>query len=229
MSEVEPEPEVVDEGAVQAEERRRSRVEVAATIVLAVAAVATAWASYQATRWNGEQAKASARANALRFEANREANLADFQTDIDVQTFIQWVDATVAEKPGLADFYRQRFRPEFKPAVDAWLGTNPLSDPGAPPTPFAMPEYQLAAEEKAKRLDSQAEEMSAAVRVNVQRAANYVLAVVLFAVSLFFAGMSTKLSGVGPSTVMVTIGCVLFVATAVWVATFPISLAISTS
>ena len=37
--------------------------------------------------------------------------------------------------------------------------------------------------------------MAAAVRRNIQRSANYVLAVVLFAVALFFAGMSTKLRG----------------------------------
>ena len=36
--------------------------------------------------------------------------------------------------------------------------------------------------------------MAATVRRNIQRSANYVLAVVLFAVALFFAGMSTKLA-----------------------------------
>jgi hypothetical protein len=35
----------------------RNWAELAATILLAAAAVATAWSSYQATRWNGEQAK----------------------------------------------------------------------------------------------------------------------------------------------------------------------------
>ena len=33
--------------------------EIGATLLLAVAAVATAWSSYQANRWNGEQAKAA--------------------------------------------------------------------------------------------------------------------------------------------------------------------------
>ena len=48
-------------------------VEIGATLLLAVAAVATAWSSYQANRWNGEQAKAASRTNAIRFEATREA------------------------------------------------------------------------------------------------------------------------------------------------------------
>ena len=68
--------------------------------------------------------------------------------------------------------------------------------------------------------------MTGAVLRNLQRSANYVLAVVLFAVALFFAGMSTKLRGAGTRKVLVLVGCVLFVATAVWIATFPISLSV---
>src|SRR5262245_20959118 len=54
----------------------RDRLEIVATVLLAVAAVATAWASYQATRWNGEQSKAASRTNALRIEAARAQGLA---------------------------------------------------------------------------------------------------------------------------------------------------------
>ena len=53
----------------------RDRAELVATILLAVAAVATAWSGYQATRWNGEQAKASGRTNAIRIEAARAQGL----------------------------------------------------------------------------------------------------------------------------------------------------------
>lgn len=43
---------------------------VATTTVLALAAVATAWSGYQASRWHGEQAIAFSRANASRLESN---------------------------------------------------------------------------------------------------------------------------------------------------------------
>ena len=59
-----------------------------------------------------------------------------------------------------------------------------------------MDEYQLQAATDAERFDAEEEAMAATVRRNVQRSANYVLGVVMFAVSLFFAGMSTKLNGV---------------------------------
>ena len=87
------------------------------------------------------------------------------------------------DDPELADFYEQRFRPEFVPAFDAWQDTDPLTNPEAPPTPFAMPEYQLESRTEAEQLDAASRSAGrAVVRRNIQRSANYVLAVVLFAV-----------------------------------------------
>jgi hypothetical protein len=204
----------------------RDRVELLSTILLAVAAVATAWSSYQATRWNGEQAKASSRTNAIRIDAARAQGLSEAQKQVDVATFTQWVDAYARGESDLADFYFERFRPEFKVAVDAWVATRPLENPDAPLTPFAMPEYRVAAEDEAQRLDAEAELSSATVRQNIQRASNYVLAVVLFAVSLFFAGMSTKLADPRLRRVMLGLGWVVFAGTVIWVATSPVSVAV---
>jgi hypothetical protein len=202
------------------------RVELVATILLAFAAVATAWSSYQATRWNGEQTKAGARTNAIRIEAARAQGLAEAQTQIDVATFTQWVDAYARDETMLATFYFKRFRDEFKPALNAWIATRPLKTEGAPLTPFAMPEYQLAATEDAERLDTEAEASAAVVRENIQRASNYVLGVVLFAVALFFAGMSTKLGAHRLRVITLALGCMVFLGTAIWLATFPVSLTV---
>jgi hypothetical protein len=206
--------------------RRRDWVEIGATVLLALAAVATAWSSYQATRWNGEQAKTSSRVNKARIEAARASDLANAQQQIDVATFMQWVDAYARGETELLNFYRERFREEFRPAFDAWLATKPLQTEGAPLTPFAMPEYRLAAKAEAGRLDRSAEELSAQVRRNIQRASNYVLGVVLFAVALFFAGMSTKLSASGLRKTMLVVGYVVFVGTAVWIATSQVSVTV---
>jgi hypothetical protein len=205
---------------------RRDWVEVGATILLALAAVATAWSSYQATRWNGEQAKTSGRVNKTRIEAARASDLANAQQQVDVATFMQWVDAYARGETRLVNFYRERFREEFRPAFNAWIATKPLQTEGAPLTPFAMPQYRLAAKAEAGRLDLSAEQLSAQVRRNIQRASNYVLGVVLFAVALFFAGMSTKLTAPALRTTMVAVGGLLFLGTAVWIATFPISIAV---
>jgi hypothetical protein len=101
-----------------------------------------------------------------------------------------------------------------------------LTNPDAPLTPFAMPEYRVASQVEADRLDQSAEQSSATVRRNIQRASNDVLAVVLFAVALFFAGMSSKLQAPGLRTAMVAIGGAVFIGSATWIATFPVSISV---
>ena len=120
-------------------------------MLLAVAAVATAWSSYQANRWNGEASKASGRVNAIRIDAARSQGLAQAQTQVDIATYIQWVNATIETEDELADFYLDRFRPEFRPAFDAWLATDPFENAEAPTSPFVMDDYQLAAATEAER------------------------------------------------------------------------------
>ena len=124
------------------------------------------------------------------------------------------------------DFYFQRFRAEFKPAVDAWVATRPRKSPDAPPTPFAMPEYKLEARATADRLEAQAEVFAAEVRRDIQRASNYVLGVVLFASALFFAGMSTKLTAPRLRVAILGIGCAVFLLTTIWIATSPVSISV---
>jgi hypothetical protein len=109
------------------------RLEVVATVLLSLATVATAWSGYQASRWNGEQAKAFSRANAARVESTKAADLANAQQQVDVATFTQWVNAYALDQTELADFYFARFRKELKPAVDAWVATRPLQNADAPP------------------------------------------------------------------------------------------------
>ena len=209
---------------MSAPERPSQRLELIATILLAAATVATAWSGYQASRWNGEQAKAFSRGSALRVESAKADSLANTQTEIDVATFTQWVDALAHDEAELAGFYARRFRPEFKPAVKAWEATKPFTNPDAPLTPFRMPQYELAAREEAAQLEAQAEALSAKGRANVQRATNYVLGVVLFAAALFFAGISTKLQSPRLRRALLAFGVLVFLATAAWIATFPISL-----
>ncbi len=60
-------------------------------------------------------------------------------------------------------------------------------------------------------------------RRNIDRANRYVLCVVLFAASLFFAGMSTRMRSTAAETAVLVIGCVLFLSALTWMATFPVS------
>ena len=204
--------------------RSERRLEVLATLLLALATFGTAWAAYQSRQWTGQQSQGYSRATANRIAVNRESALADRQVQIDVATFVQWVDARAHGDDRLAGFYRARFRDEFKPAFAAWLATRPLTNANAPGTPFAMPQYRLAASAEADRLEADAAVQSDGAKDANDRATNYMLAVVLFASALFFAGLSTKLESRGTRKAVLALGCILFVGTVVFLATLPVRL-----
>jgi len=207
-------------------EARANRVQLLSTILLAVAAVTTAWCSYQASRWTAEYRAASGHTNAVRLEAARAQGLVEAEKQVDVATFSQWVDAYALKRSELADFYFKRFRKEFRPAVTAWLATRPLTNSNAPLTPFAMPQYKLAAAEQVRQLDAEAELSSAKGQRDNQRSTNYVLAVVLCASALFFAGMAKAGGSVRQQEALLAIGWGLLIVTVVWVAVSPVSFAV---
>ena len=202
------------------------RLELAATLLLALAAVATAWASYQSSRWHGKQAEAQSASIAARVESTREAAVANRQAQVDVALFTQWVDAYARNEGELASFYRRRFREEFVPAFDAWVATRPRQNRNAPLSPFAMPQYKLAASTEADRLEQQAAAYSLVVQRNIDRSDRYMLAVVLFAISLFFAALSIRLRSRDLRIALVAFGYLIFTATAVWLATQPVSVSV---
>ena len=201
-------------------------VEVAAAVLLSMAAVAIAWSGYQASRWTGEQAKAFSRANAARVESTRWSDLANSQTEIDVATFTQWVDAYARNETMLADFYRKRFRPEFKPAVEAWIASRPLKNPEAPLTPFATPQYRLAARAESERLEAKAAAEANVASGNIQRATNYVLGVVLFSSALFFGGISSRIGNPRTRAVILGLVCLVLLVGLTWIISLPISFSV---
>jgi hypothetical protein len=78
----------------------------------------------------------------------------------------------------------------------------------------------------ADRLEARAAAASQNAGHYIQRADDYSLAVVLFAASLFFAGISTRLHAVGTRAGILGLGYALFLGTLVWIATFPVSVSV---
>ena len=201
-------------------------VDLLSTVLLALAAVATAWATYQGAHWRSEQGLAGNRSTAARVQANRAAGVANRQIQNDALVFTQWVDAYSNGDTKLAAFYFRRFRPEFRPAVSAWTATKPLKNPKAPLTPFEMPEYRSAALATADGLEAKGGIESAVAQGHVDRADRYTLCVVLFATSLFFAGISTRLGTKRSRGAVLAMGWVMFIGALAWMATFPANFAL---
>jgi hypothetical protein len=171
---------------------RERRFEIVATVLLALTALATAWSGYQASLWDGVQSSNYTQASAARTEASQNHTEANQFRLGDLSVFENYIDAYVAGDAELADFYRQRFRDEFEPAYEAWIALDPLSNPDAPPSPLAMPEYVLANDQKAGELTARAE-----AKFNEGEDANrysdtFTATTLFFAAALFFAAISER-------------------------------------
>ena len=168
-------------------------LEILTGIILALVAVCTAWSVYQAARWAGVQSMRMASGSARRVESTRASTLAGQQTMVDIGLFTNWVNAYVEENDELSQFYLDRFRPEFRPAFDAWVAFKPRINPDAPSSPFAMPEYKLAAQAEADELEAQANALVAEGSAALQTNNEYVLTTVFLASVLFFATLSMRM------------------------------------
>jgi len=211
------------------------------SVALAAAVVLTAWSGFQASKWSGVQANSYAAAGATRTESIRLSNLAGQQAQIDVSLFVDWVAAIFDEieagtvtlgnaaeyrpdRGSLSGFLFLRMRDEFKPAIEAWLATDPINNDDAPASPFAMDEYRLAAQEQADALRAEAEALSQTAREANQTSDNYVLTGVLFAGVLFFGGIANSLKKMQNRMVVLAIAILILVASAFVLLRFPIEI-----
>jgi hypothetical protein len=106
--------------------------------------------------------------------------------------FENYIDAQLDGDAVLADFYRTRFRDEFEPAFEAWTALDPLTNPDAPPSPLAMPEYQLSQEREARALTARAEARFAEGEDANSISDTYTASTLLFASALFFTAISER-------------------------------------
>ena len=131
-----------------------------------------------------------ARASTARTEANR-AQLDAMETrNLDASTFNTWFIAYTAGNADDMAIAERRFRPEFKVAFDAWIATNPKTNPDSPPGPTYMPEYQQPDAEKAKELDASADDHFNLGEEDGTTADKYVRTTVFLATVLFLVGIS---------------------------------------
>lgn len=246
MSAPEPESSATAPGAAQTsaapekEPPATDFVELWTTILLAIAAIATAWAGFQSAKWGGVQASSTAAANAARAESVRASTTAGQQVSIDVNMFLFWLNSLVDDidrgavkqpksaadykptKGTISGFTFERFREEFQPAVRAWLDTDPFDNPDAPEVPFTMPEYELAEEAKAEEEVAEADENAARASDANQNSDNYVISVVLFASALFFAALAGKLRRRSYAIFAASVGTTLVVGTLIYLTFLPI-------
>jgi hypothetical protein len=167
-------------------------LEIAEAVMLALIAVATAWSGYHAAKWDGHQALLYAHASTLRSEAGVAAIEGAQQRLLDVVQSNEWIRARDAKNPQLADAYRDRLSDEYRVAFDAWLKTEPLTNPDAPSGPTAMPQYRNALLAQAAELNHRATAAFTEGTKSRAIAENYVRSTVLLATVLFLVAIAQR-------------------------------------
>ena len=180
------------ERAARGKRRWEEVIEILEVVLLALAAIATAWSGYQAAKGDGHQSVLYGEATAHRFEADAAATLGEQRLAADAGIFSAWLQARAASDTQLQAMLVRRFSPEYRTAFTAWLKTDPFTNPSAPPGPAAMPEYHNPQLDQAKHLNDEAAVKFEEGTRSRETAEHYVRATVLFALVLFLVAVSQR-------------------------------------
>lgn len=192
-------------------------------MLLAVATVTSTWCAYQSALWGGIQVFHLADSTIAGRKATIQSARADQQQVLDVGMFVNYVDAVLEGREVMAQYLLERFRPEMKVAVDAWLATKPRENPNAPSSPFVMKEYSLEAERKAAEFDAEAVRYIKLAEIANETSDEYVLLTVLYATVLFFAGIGPKFDNRVLKILVLIFGALIFIGASIALAYFPVA------
>jgi hypothetical protein len=196
------------EQAARDKRRWEEAIEILEVVLLAAAAIATAWSGYQAAKGDGQQSVLYSDASVDRVQANTAATLGQQRLAADGAMFSAWLEARAANDTELQAMLVRRFSPEYRTAFAAWLATEPFTNPDAPPGPGYMPAYHNPQMEQAEQLNEQAAALEEAGTEARHTAEEYVRATVLFALVLFLVAMGQRfrLRGVRIATIVIALG-----------------------
>jgi len=198
-------------------ERRQRLLDSWTAIILAVAAVATAWASFQASQWSGTQSDAQSASAMARSDAGRMASEATGAQIVDSQMWLSWLNSTANKQVQRANFYEERFSPPLAVAQKQWLSGVKLDANGdpvvvPPGTPMDLPSYIVPAQAKSDELAAQAEQDLVVADQAAENSTRFVLLALMFALVLFFASIATKFASprIQAVLVLLSIGLLTF-------------------
>ena len=201
--------------------RHSRKVQIGEALLLSLVTIAAAWSGYAAAKWGTESRIQIAQAATLRNLATR-ADLAALSTrNFDASTFNTWFAAYTSDNPRGQAVAERRFRPEFKVAFDAWMATDPLHNPHAPPGPTYMPQYRPADQAEAEALDRAAAAKSAAGDHAGLVGDDYIRITVFLAAVLFLVGIGSTFKLHTIRYALISIGSVLLVLAVVMIVQQP--------
>jgi hypothetical protein len=201
--------------------RRAEVIEILEAVLLAFVAVATAWSGYQTARWDGRQAHLYGLSSKYRALSNKAATRSGQEELYDTSTFSFWLQAKAQGDREAAQLFERRFRPEYRPAFAAWLGTDPFRNPKAPAGPILMPQYHNAMAARAQAYDTRATTAFEQGTKARETGDKYLRNTVLLATVLFLTALAQKFKLEGVRIGLFAVSAVLLVIALYFVGTYP--------
>jgi hypothetical protein len=172
--------------------RRDRALAIAEGVLLSVVTIVAAWSGFSAAKWGTESSIALAQASSTRAKANRAFEESVTFRAADASMFNAWFTAYLSGDQKAAEVAEKRFRPQYRVAFDAWLATDPFTNPDAPAGPQSMPEYVPTGLADSRLLDREADEFLAEGEEAAETSDEYVRTTVILASVLFLVGISTQ-------------------------------------
>jgi hypothetical protein len=211
-----------DSGPDTEEQQGSSRIlTIVEASLLAVVAVLAAYSGFASAKWATESSVTLAKAATVRNFASR-ADLEGLSTkNFDGLTFNAWFSAYLSGNQTGMMVAERRFRPAFNVAFKAWMATDPLTNPHAPPGPTYMPQYVQPDQAKATALDNQADKLYAQGVSDGGNSDNYVRTTVFLATVLFLVAVSAHFRVRAARVGMIILGGMILVTSVVLLVLLP--------
>ncbi|MFN7399096.1 MAG: hypothetical protein ACK5SX_08565 [Sandaracinobacter sp.] len=166
--------------------------DIAAGVILAIAGLLSAWATFQAALWGGNQAAAFTEANRLQTEASRLEIIATQRQSVALTVAHAWLDATLSGDATRATFYERHLQPHQRKLFEEWRAQLPADIANAkvnsnePPIP--LPDVLTSGREAAQAARAEAEAAFQEGQAANAIGDRFTLATVLLSLVLFLAG-----------------------------------------
>jgi hypothetical protein len=158
--------------------------------LLALVALVAAWSGFSSAKWGTESRLKLAQAATARTEAATDQVAALTYRNFDSSTFTAWFVAYVAGDPVKMAVAERRFTPNFRAAFDAWMATDPETNPNAPQGPTYMPQYKQPYAVLGTALNNKADRLYSEGSTDGAHSDAYVRVTVYLALVLFLLGIS---------------------------------------
>ncbi|HXW33546.1 MAG TPA: hypothetical protein VEJ87_03140 [Acidimicrobiales bacterium] len=203
------------------EEHHDWGIAVVEAVLLALVAVLAAWSGYSSAKWSTESRLKLAQASTARTEASNNELASMTQRNFDSSTFEAWFTAYVVGNAQAEAVAERRFTPNFHRAFNAWMATDPFTNPNAPAGPTYMPEYKQPRATLAAAQNKKADLLYDEGSTDGNYSDDYVRATVYLATVLFLIAISGHFRIRSVRIGLIAVGCLILAFAVTDLATLP--------